>query len=109
MRHIFFFELKRSVSNFLATLDEKNLAQTLIEGYYLMMRSEESNCVVVALTSVAVTHFLKLKLPTTRDKKYTRHLEVVWHQVTVMQSCPPAKKEDVAFIDSLFQVLDELV
>ena len=109
MRHIFLFELKRSVS-FLATLDEKNLAQTLLEGYYLMMGSEDSNCVVVALTSVAVTHLFKLKLPTTRDTKYTRHLEVVWHQVTVMQSDPPAKKEDVApFIDSLFQVLDELV
>ena len=104
------FELKKSVSNFIATLDEKNLAQTLIEGYYLMMGSEDLDSVVVALTSVAVTHFLKLKLPTTRDTKYTRHLEVVWHHVVVMQSYPPAQKEDVApFIDCLFQVFDDMV
>ena len=47
------------------TAKAKDLAQTLIEGYYALMGDESS--IVVALTNVAVTHFFKLKIPATQD------------------------------------------
>lgn len=59
------YELKKEVSSFLSGIDEKHLSQTLVEGYYVMLGSTpDGDFIVVALTSMLVTHYFKLKLPT---------------------------------------------
>ena len=61
-------------------LNGRHLAQTLVEGYYCLLGSGVDS-LVVALTSVDITHFFKIRLPATRGgvEEHERVLEVVWH------------------------------
>lgn len=105
------YEMKKQVSNFLATIDAKHLAQTLVEGYYVLMGSEcDMESIVVALTDVAITNYFKIKLPVTRDRDSRRSLEVVWHKPLNMHRYPPADMEDLfPFVDSVHEILNESV
>ena len=60
------YETKKVVSISLHTVSAKDLAQTLVEGYYAVMGSSTNiTSIVVALTSIEVTHYFKLQLPNT--------------------------------------------
>ena len=64
VKPLILYEVKKAVSPFLATIDEKHLAQLFVEGYYLLMGGESTaNTIVVALTSVAITTILSLSCP----------------------------------------------
>ena len=90
-------------------MNGKHLAQTLVEGYYVMMGSEWGmDTIVVAVTDVAITHYFKLKLPSTRPKDQRRELEVVWHYTMKLQKYPPTQMNDLnEFVNFLHQILDE--
>ena len=110
VRPIVFFEIKKGVSIHLATLNDKDLAQTVVEGYYLLMGSQQGiDNIVVALTDVAVTHYFKLKLPATRDKKEPRReLDVAWHHTVALGSYPPTSMEElIGFVNTLHCILNE--
>ena len=94
--------------SFLANVDKKHLAQLFVEAYYLLIGHESSvNTIVVALTSVAVTHYFKLKLPSTRASK--RHIEVVWHRTVQLKTYPPADVKHLStFVDYVHMALDEV-
>ena len=74
MKPLIVYELKKEVSPYLATVNAKNLAQTLVEGYYVLMGGDLTTSVIVALTDVAVTHYFKINL------RNTEMLEVEWHR-----------------------------
>ena len=62
---------------------------------------------VVALTSVAVTHYFKLKLPSTRASNH--HIEVVWHLTVQLKTYPPADVKLLStFVDYVHRALDEV-
>ena len=48
-------ELKKQVMPYLVSVDGKKLAQTLVEGYYLLLGGNQKY-VVVGLSDVGVTH-----------------------------------------------------
>ena len=103
MKPLIVYELKREVSSYLATINVKNLAQTLVEGYYVLMGTELTS-VIVALTDVAVTHYFKIKLHSTSN---TEMLEVEWHKPFTMQHYPPTSIDDVAnFVGVVHELLD---
>ena len=56
-----FVEVKKDVSAHLATMNDKHLAQTLVEGYYLM-KAGENDKIVVVITSLAVSYFFGVEI-----------------------------------------------
>ena len=57
MKHLILYEVKKAVSPFLVTIDEKHLAQLFVEVYYLLMGGESTvDTIVVALTHVWLLH-----------------------------------------------------
>ena len=108
MKYIILFEIKKTVSPNVRTSIAKDIAQTLVEGYYTMLGSEfEQTSIVVALTSIEVTHYFKIRLPITRSE--SRHLEIVWHhQVVVLGQYPPENAEQlIPFIEFVHEALNE--
>lgn len=102
------YELKKEVSSFLSNVNDKHLAQTLVEGYYTMLGGK-CDSIVVALTDIAATHYFKLKLPTTRPSASERSCEVVWHHAVVLDKYPLSSKEQLnPFITFVHHVIDEL-
>ena len=74
-------------------LNGRHLAQTLVEGYYCLLGSGVDSLVValtLALTSVDITHFFKIRLPATRGgvEEHERVLEVVWHHWVAVPPFP---------------------
>ena len=72
--------------------------------------------IVVALTSISVTHYFKLKLPTTRparndgpcETETQRSCEVVWHHKIVLEEYPLASEDQLlSFIQCVHAILDE--
>ena len=86
----------------------KDIAQTLVEGYYTMLGGDNVTSVVVALTNIQVTHFFRLQLPVTRDVEAQRHLEVTWHHELMLENYPPSKVEVLSpLIELLHTIFDE--
>ena len=107
MKYIILFEVKKTVSSNVRTVVAKDIAQTLVEGYYTMLGSEfEQTSIMVALTSHEATHYFKIRLPITRSE--SRHMEIVWHQQVVIDQYPPENMEQVIpFIEFIHEVLNE--
>ena len=57
----------RSKRKYLVTINAKNLSQTLVEGYYVLVGSD-LKFVIITVTDVAVIHYFKIKLPSTRGR-----------------------------------------
>ena len=104
-RLVVLHEVKKQVTPFLTSVKAKDLAQCLVEAYYVLIGSTVPH-MVVALTELAVTHYFKVKLPSTRGKADRRHLEVIWHNCVVLRSYPP-EREDVLvpFVQFIHYVL----
>ena len=104
---IILFEIKKEVSTHLRRVNAKHLAQTIVEGYYLMMGSlQQINHVVVALTDVANTHYFRLRLATPTGGR--KELEVDWHHcVAFKEWMPTGPQEVVDFVNHLHDILCE--
>lgn len=107
LKCLILYEVKKEVSYNISTLDEKSLAQTIVEGFYLMM-GEGCDSIVVGLTNIAVTHYFGLKLPSTRASSQDRSLEVAWHHQIAFENYPLEVVDQLnPFILFIHKVLDE--
>ena len=77
------YELKKVVAVSLKNIKPRNLAQVLVEGYYLLQQQDK---VVTVLSDVNISHFFCLK------KGETSPMEVVWYNSIVLQDYPPKAK-----------------
>ena len=106
-RAIVLFEVKKHVTPAIQTTKAKDVAQALVEGYYTMLGGmPPSSTVVVALTSVEVSHFFKLNVPNPGE---TCHLEVEWYNTVYIPDYPPSREQTLfPFIQFTHEVLDEM-
>ena len=72
------------------SVNDKHLAQTLVEGYYALVGNQQRS-VVVCLSDVGISHYFKLRLSTGKAK-----LEVVWHHKIALPNYPPKCEEYIA-------------
>lgn len=103
MRYIVLFEVKKTVSTNLHTASARDIAQTLVEGYYAMLSSEfGQTSMVVALIDIEATRYFKIRLPVTRSE--SRHMEVVWHHQVVIGEYPPENMDElIPFIEFIHE------
>ena len=103
MKHLVLYEVKKGVSAHLSTVNEKNLAQTIVEGYYCLLGCGVTY-IIVALTDIATTHYFKLKLLTTGERK----LEVIWYYSVTFPVYPPTSAKDLTpFLHGVKIALDD--
>ena len=103
IRSLVLYELKQHVASHLASVNENNLAQVVVEAYYALLGCDVNlPSIVVALTDVGTTHYFHLKLPITRNSgssssssssSSSRKLELVWYERVMMRDYPPQKKK----------------
>lgn len=111
VQNLILFELKTVVAASVTSINGKQLAQVLVEGYYGLIGCEKNiSAIVVALTDINSTHFFKLRLPTTRTP-CGKHLELMWYKKIEIKEFPPESTDGHVseFIEFLHYVLDELV
>ena len=81
-RSLVLYKLKPNTACHITSVDPANLAQAVMEGYYTLLEApQELKSIIVGLTDIGVTHYFKLKLPSTRKSTtILRHLELIWYQ-----------------------------
>ena len=99
MKPVIVYELKREVSPYLASVNPKNLAQTLVEGYYVLMGGDLPS-VIVSLTDIGVTHYFKIKLHN------TEMLVVEWYRSFKMEQYPPTSDDVAKFVTVIHELFD---
>lgn len=117
IRNLVLYELKQHVAFHLASVSENDLAQAVVEAYYVLLGCDvDLPSIVVALTNVGTTHYFHLKLPITRNNgsssssSHSRKLELVWYERVMLRDYPPQKKEDLyEFIEFFHFILDQLL
>ena len=62
LKHLILYEVKKEVDYHIHNAKAKDIAQTFVEGYYTLI-GQQTTSIVIALTSVAVTHYFLVKLP----------------------------------------------
>ena len=77
-RSLILCELKKSVAYHVTSVEASKLAQAIVDGYYALLGApQDLQGIIVGLTDIGITHYFKLKLPTTRNNNTPRHMELL--------------------------------
>lgn len=111
IRSLILYELKPSVAYHVTSVEAPNLAQAIVEGYYALLGApQDLQAIVIGLTDIGVTHYFKLKLPTTRNNTTPRHMELLWYQRIQLNNYPPTSVNDIKeFMEFFHKCITEVL